>query len=167
MDLAVGAAEEREFEHTGAHRVSGGDDGGLDGSGGRGRRGCVDRDVRELVAEPAQVLRRPMVGMLVRHDHADDAVEVCQSRGQTAGIDHEGLAGSLDGEKRVRVLCDVHMSSMPAVRTQIDHPGGEDTPEGERAGGRIWRGAEAQCMLGGLPRERNNGKKMRPHRIAA
>ena len=109
MDDLVRAAEEAQREGTGRDGVAGADDpDGVIVQCSRDALRSVDGGGRGRLRDPGEVLVGDVVGVLVRDDHGDDAVEVGQRRGEAAGIDDQDVVALGDAERCVLKLGDLH-----------------------------------------------------------
>ena len=152
VDHGVRAAEELEPERVEVdgvarvHRDHVVARGGLDDT-----LGAVDRHARERLAEPVEVIGRPVVGVLVGDDDADDA-----RRGRSRGAvnDPGSMTSVLPASVRVRVACSNLVTRMPRV-----NPSGVRPASVRADPASIWPDAVEHGIIERL--------RKRPHRIAA
>ena len=112
VDHAVPPAVEGEGEGTGGHGVAGGDGDGTElRRRRRGTGGGVDRHIARIVAEPAQMLRRPVVGVLVREHDGDETVQILEGQRERPRIDDQLVPLGLEAETGVFVFRDAHALS--------------------------------------------------------
>jgi hypothetical protein len=87
------------------------------GGGGEGDAlGAEDLRVRVHHEDAIELLRGPVIGVLVRDDDAHDVAEVGQRHRERPGIDDEGVVRHVENESGVLVFGQLHAATVPSRR---------------------------------------------------